>query len=145
MAISGLARAAPWAARLAVGGVFVVNVSCAAAFLWQPQQYAPAFELEGRPGRVMVQAVGLLFLMWNATYPRVLVQPDRRLALFGVILAQQVIGLGGETWLWLRLPPMHPALRDTGLRFILFDGAGLILMSGAFLWLMTVRRAGRRP
>ena len=141
---SGLARsAAPWAARLAAGSVFVANVSCAAAFLLQPERYVPAFELEGAPGRVMVQALGILFLMWNVTYPPVLIQPDRHWPVVGVILVQQALGLAGETWLWLSLPPAHSVLRDTGLRFMLFDGAGLVTMGSACLWLWLSRRPER--
>jgi hypothetical protein len=52
--------------------------------------------------------------------------------LFAVLLAQQAIGLVGESWLWLTLPPGHEALRITGLRFILFDGAGLVAMAIAY-------------
>lgn len=128
--------AAEWAARGAVGLVFLVNVACALAFLLQPELYAPAFEIGETPGRVVVQAFGLLFLMWNATYPLVLWRPRAHLALFGVVLVQQVLGLAGETWLWLSLPPGHAALAATGLRFILFDGFGLLLMATAFgaLW-----------
>ena len=54
---------------------------------------------------------------------------------FVVILAQQAIGLAGETWMWATLPPGHAALRATGLRFIAFDGAGLVGMGLAF-WLL---------
>ncbi len=35
--------------------------------------------------------------------------------------------------MWLTLPPGHPALSSTGLRFIVFDAAGLILMGIAYL------------
>lgn len=130
---------AEWTARGAVGLVFLVNVACALAFLLQPELYAPAFEIGGTPGRVAVQAIGLLFLMWNATYPPVLWRPRAHLALFGVVLVQQALGLAGETWLWLDLPPGHAALASTGLRFILFDGFGLLIMAAAFLGLQATR------
>ncbi len=128
--------AAEWAARGAAGLVFLVNVACALAFLLQPELYAPAFELDGTPGRIVVQAFGLLFLMWNATYPPVLWRPRAHFTLFGVVLVQQALGLAGETWLWLGLPPAHAALAGTGLRFILFDGFGLLIMAAAYgaLW-----------
>ncbi|MBP7692920.1 MAG: hypothetical protein KA764_13440 [Anaerolineales bacterium] len=118
-------------ARLAVGLVGAVNVACALAFLFQPERYTAAFEVAGRPGQVMVQALGLAFLMWNATYPPVLWNPERQRALLSVIVAQQALGLAGETWLWWQLPPAHTALAATGLRFILFDGAGLLLLGAA--------------
>lgn len=123
-----------WLARLAVGTVFCFNVACALAFIAHPERYVAAFEVAGVPGRVMVQGIGILFLMWNATYPPVLLQPARQRLLFAIVLAQQAIGLAGETALWLSLPAGHAALRATGLRFILFDGGGLAAMTLAF-WL----------
>lgn len=130
---------AQWFARMAVGLVFAVNVSCAAAFILWPQNYAAGFEVSGVPGLTLVRGMGLLFLMWNATYPLVLWQPGAHRALFAVILAQQLMGVLGETWLWLALPPGHAALSATGLRFILFDGLGLLLMGLAFWFLHRAR------
>jgi hypothetical protein len=124
-----------WTARLSVGLVFVINISCAVAFIWQPERYAPGFELTGLPGQIAVQGFGILFLMWNATYPAVLFHPVRNKTLFVVILVQQLTGLIGETWLWVQLPEGHQALQSTGLRFILFDGFGLVLMGAAFIFL----------
>ncbi len=124
-----------WLARFIVGGVFLMNVSCALAFLLQPDTYSPGFEVAGVPGRVYVQGLGILFLMWNATYPLVLFHPIRYRALFVVVLVQQAIGFTGETWLWLTLPSGHSPLQTTGLRFMLFDGVGLIAMGGAY-WLL---------
>jgi hypothetical protein len=133
-------RLALWVARLVVGVVFFFNVTCALAFLAQPSRYAPGFEVGGVPGQVLVRGIGVLFLMWNATYPPVLARPDRHRVLFAVILAQQAIGVAGETWMWLTLPPGHAALRATGLRFIGFDAAGLLGMALAF-WLLERQRA----
>ena len=124
-----------WPARFIVGAVFVLNVSCALAFLLRPDRYAPGFELTGVQGRIMVQAIGILFLMWNATYPLVVIHPHRYRTLFAVVLAQQVIGVVGETWLLTTLPVGHPALWTTGVRFIIFDGLGLIGM-GILFWLL---------
>lgn len=123
-----------WTVRLVVGVVFFFNVTCALAFIARPGDYAPAFEVSGVPGETLVRGMGILFLMWNATYPPVLVRPDRQRTLFAVILAQQAIGVVGETAMWATLPPGHPALWATGLRFILFDGAGLVAMGLAFGW-----------
>ena len=133
------ARIAVWLARISVGSVFGLNISCALAFLFQPERYAPGFEVDGLPGRLMVQALGLLFIMWNVTYPPVVFRPDSQLVLFGVILVQQAIGLAGETWLWSALPPGHPVLWNTGLRFIIFDGLGLVLMGLSCLALLSRR------
>ena len=121
-------------ARLAVGVVFFFNVTCAVAFIAQPSRYAPGFEVGGVPGQVLVRGIGILFLMWNATYPPVLVRPDRHRALFAVMLAQQAIGVAGETWMWLMLPPGHGDLWATGLRFISFDAAGLRVVARSNRW-----------
>lgn len=129
-----------WFVRLVVGIVFFFNVTCALAFIARPGDYAPSFEVSGLPGEILVRGMGILFLMWNATYPPVLARPDRQRVLFAVILAQQAIGVIGETAMWVTLPPGHPALWSTGLRFILFDSAGLVGMGLAF-WTL-VRGAG---
>ena len=124
-----------WLARFVVGVVFVINVSCALVFLLRPDHYVPGFELSGVQGRIMVQAIGILFLMWNATYPLVVIHPERYRTLFAVVLVQQAIGAFGETWLLASLPVGHPALWATGVRFIVFDGFGLIGM-GILFWLL---------
>jgi hypothetical protein len=62
----------------------------------------------------------------------VILQPARHRLLFAVVLAQQAIGLAGEAWLWLALPEGHDALRATGLRFIVFDGAGLLALIAGY-------------
>lgn len=129
-----------WISRLVVGIVFFFNVTCALAFVTKPDQYTAAFEVSGVPGRVLVRGIGMLFLMWNVTYPLVLARPDRHRTLFAVILVQQAIGLVGETWMWLTLPPGHAALWITGLRFIFFDGAGLVGM-GIVFWLLRWTRS----
>ncbi len=125
-------RAVAWVVRITVGSVFLTNVACALAFVGWPGHYTAAFELQGVPGRTMVRGVGLLFLMWNATYPPVLWNPWKHRTTMAVVLAQQTVGLVGETWMWATLPAGHGALQATGLRFILFDGVGLALMSVAF-------------
>ena len=104
-----------------------------------PDKYSPGCEVAGVPGRIYVQGLGILFLMWNATYPPVIFHPIRYPPLFVVILIQQAIGFVGETWLWLTMPPGHSLLQATGLRFMLFDGIGLIAMAGAY-WLLMRQR-----
>jgi hypothetical protein len=128
-----------WLARLVVGTVFFFNVTCALAFVTQPDRYAPGFEVSGVPGRTLVRGIGILFLMWNATYPPVLFRPAQHRTLFAVVLIQQAIGLAGETWMWATLPAGHPALAATGLRFMAFDGAGLVGMTAVF-WLLRRQR-----
>lgn len=138
--------AARWFARLAVGSVFAVNVACALSFIFRPEYYTAGFELSGIPGKVTVQGYGILFLMWNVTYPAVILRPQAEKTLFLIILVQQAIGCVAETWMWLTLPGAHLALRATGLRFILFDGAGLVWMGVAYILLrLTGPRSGSLP
>lgn len=127
---------AEWLSRAAVAAVFAVNIDCALSFIAAPERYTGGFELADIPGAAAVRGLGIAFLMWNATYPLVIWQPSRHLALFGVVLAQQAIGLAGEAWLLGTLPPGHDALVSSIMRFIVFDGAGLALMAAAFTALL---------
>ena len=117
-----------WAARVAVGLVLVSNLSAAIPFLLHSDRYAATFELTGVAGAAMVRGLGILFVMWSAAYLPLIAHPDRHRVLFGVIVAQQVVGLFGETWILTSLPPGHAALTAGGLRFIAFDAAGLVLL-----------------
>jgi hypothetical protein len=125
-------KRAVWLARLAVGAVFLANLSAALPYLIWPRPYAAGFELEGVPGDVIVRGLGVLFLMWNATYPPVIVSPDRQRTLFAVILVQQLLGILGQLWIGAALPAGHAALRATGARFLAFDVTGLAAMGIAF-------------
>jgi hypothetical protein len=126
-----------WLARLVLAVVFFFNVTCALAFIAGPAAYAASFEVSGVAGEVLTRGIGILFLMWNATYPLAMWNPYRYRWLFLIVIAQQAIGLGGETWMLLTLPPGHPVLATTGWRFIAFDGGGFLAMLAAFtlLWL----------
>ncbi len=130
-----------------VGMVFILNISCALAFIFQPEKYMGGFEIGGVQGRLVVQALGILFLMWNATYPPVLIDPVKHKTLFAVLLVQQAMGFIGESWLFLTLPAGHAAIKATVLRFIYFDGGGLILMGLAYYFLMKKAAVGidRQP
>lgn len=123
---------AVWA-RIALGLVLAANLSAAIPYVLDPAAYAGAFELSGAPGAAMVRGLGILFLMWNVTYLPVIVDPLRERTVFGIVLAQQVIGLAGESWILASLPPGHAVLAASGLRFIVFDSAGLVLLLAAFL------------
>jgi hypothetical protein len=131
-----------WLARIIVGVVFLVNINAALAFILQPGSYVSGFEVEGVPGRVIVQGIGILFLMWNVTYPLVILHPNRHFNIYAIILIQQSIGVIGETWIWLSLPAGYEALKQTGLRFIYFDGGSLIAMLAVYLLLLRQRRSG---
>ncbi|WP_232050916.1 hypothetical protein [Arabiibacter massiliensis] len=133
-------RRAVWVARLAFLAVFVANVQCAVQFVLWPEAYAGGFELAGVPGAAAVRGIGVAFLMWNATYPAVIASPLRFRALAVVVLAQQLVGLVGETWIRLSLPAGHVLLAASIERFVAFDAAGLVLMAAAFVWLMLAAR-----
>lgn len=137
---SSRAELAEWIARLAVAAVFAINLECALSFIVAPERYAAGFELMGIPGMAAVRGLGIAFLMWNATYPLVIWQPRRNRALFGVVLAQQTIGLAGETWLLATLPAGHDALAASTVRFAAFDGAGLVLMAAALAAVLLTAR-----
>ncbi len=125
-------RTALWLARLALIVVFFFNVSCALAFVVRPAAYAPGFEVSGVVGEVLVRGIGILFLMWNVTYPLAIWDPWRCRWLFLIVIIQQAIGLTGETWMLLALPAGHAALATTGWRFVAFDGGGLVAMLVTF-------------
>ena len=122
-----------WIARILVTAVFIMNVQSALAFIVRPGAYTSGFELSGTVGLYLVRAIGILFLMWNATYPPVILWPGRYRVLFGVVVVQQVIGLAGESWLLSSLDPGHQTLAATAARFVFFDTLGLIALAAAFL------------
>ena len=124
-----------WLSRLLIGIVFAWNVQAAAIFIVNPGAFVAAYELSGAAGEAAVRGVGVLFLMWNVPYAAALWHPVRyRLALI-LAVVMQAIGLAGETFIRLSLPDGHAALSASILRFILFDGAGLVLLLVA-VWLV---------
>lgn len=133
-------RTATWVARVVVAVVFVLNVQCALSFVLWPGSYVGGFELSGTAGEVAVRGIGVAFLMWNVTYPAVIVSPRRFTALYVVVLVQQLVGLVGELWILIGLPAGHEAIADSIGRFVAFDAAGLIAMAAAFVWLRLSQR-----
>jgi len=129
-----------WAGRILIGAVFLWNVQCAIAFLAAPVTYAPGFELSGAPGEAMVRGLGVLFLMWNVPYLVALLDPVRHRTSLYEAVAMQAIGLAGESLILWTLGGGHPATGSTVLRFIAFDGAGLI----ALLLAVWITRGSRR-
>jgi hypothetical protein len=122
-----------WIARILVSAVFTANLSAAIPFVVDPVRFTAGFELSGIPGEVSVRGLGIAFLMWNATYIPLLYHPERYRIVFTIVLAQQVIGLLGESLMLFMLPDGHGSLRSTGMRFIVFDGLGFVLLFLAFL------------
>lgn len=136
---SRLLTVATWTVRLCFAFVFVVNVQCALGFALTPEAYMGAYELAGVPGRVAAQGIGIAFLMWNCTYPLVIWKPQRHTTLAAVVLAQQAVGLIGESLIRATLPAGHDLLASSIDLFIAFDGIGLVLMGASFVFLLIAR------
>ncbi|MEL7625271.1 MAG: hypothetical protein AAGU15_00215 [Anaerolineaceae bacterium] len=126
-------RLQEWIARVLIGLVLTMNLACAIDFIARPQLYLSGYELSGEVGRVVIIGYGILFLMWQVPYFFALYQPRR----FRVSLIQanmmQAIGFIGETLLFRTIPLEHRVLRGSILRFIYFDGGGLVLLIIALL------------
>jgi len=130
-----------WLARLLIGAVLLVNLQCALAFLRQPQAYMAGFGLSGAAGAGMMRALGLLFVMWNVPYAFACVHPIKYRTSLIEALLMQTIALLGETLILLTGDFQNPAIRATVGRFILFDGAGLLMLFIAF----ALTRSGKKP
>jgi len=126
-------KSAPlWFARAALLAVLIANMTAAIPYVLRPADYAAAYELTGVPGEVTVRGFGILFLMWAVPFIPAIWHPTRNRVAFVCVLAMQVIGLAGESLMLAGLPAGHAALRATGLRFIAFDGAGLVILLIAY-------------
>jgi hypothetical protein len=112
--------------------VLASNLSAAVPMVLWPDRYTGGFEVAGTPGLVLVRSIGLLFLMWVVPYVPAILHPQRYRICLMVILAQQCIGLLGESLMAVVLPAGHPALWATGTRYIIFDTAGLFLLGAAW-------------
>lgn len=118
-----------WLSRFLILVVTFLNLECAISFLVNPGSYAPAYELTGDVGNAMIQSLGLLFVMWNVPYVVALIHPlKHRLSLIEAVIMQG-IGVIGETILLFSIPGSHPILTASVIRFIIFDGGGLVLLS----------------
>ena len=131
-----------WLVRGLIALVTAWNLQAALVFILRPERFAPGFELTGESGAVAVRGTGILFLMWNVPYLVALWHPRKfRLAL-KIALAMQLIGLVGESLILITLPDGHALLSTSIIRFIIFDGGGLILLLGAF-WILNRNTALR--
>jgi len=123
-----------WLARTLIGIVFIINVQSAVVFFANPARFAPTYELTGISGQAAIRGFAVLFIMWNVPYVVALINPIKyRISLYEAI-AMQIIGLAGESLILQSLPTEHTILRDSILRFIVFDGSGLVsLISAAWI------------
>lgn len=122
-----------WIARILIGLVLGMNLACAVDFVARPELYLSAYELSGEVGRVVIIGYGILFLMWQVPYFFALANPRlHKVSLFQAIL-MQAIGLIGESLLYRTIPLEHVLLRGSILRFIWFDGGGLVVLVIAYI------------
>lgn len=127
-----------WVSRVLIGAVAFSNLLAAFQFMLQPDIYAPGFELQGEIGTAMIQGMGLLFLMWNVPYIVALLHPYQHLVSLIEAVVMQAIGVIGESILLSLLQGSHPVIRASVIRFIFFDGGGLVLLLaalGCVLWM----------
>jgi hypothetical protein len=124
-----------WLSRACIAVVFLANVQCALAFIVWPKTFAPAYELTGEVGAATIQAIGVLFLMWNVPYAVALWHPVRQRRSLWEAVVMQAIGVVGELILTATLPPGHPVLHAAMLSFIGFDGFGFLLLAAA-VWIV---------
>ena len=124
-----------WLARLLIALVMAWNLQAAFVFLTWPGAFAPGFELSGLPGEAAMRGIAVLFVMWNVPYVLAAWHPVRQLTSLKEAAVMQLIGLLGESAIFLSLPPVHTTLQGSILRFIAFDGSGLLALLAA-LWLV---------
>jgi len=124
-----------WTTRFLIAIVTAWNLQAAVIFLISPGAFVHAYELSGVPGEAVVRGVGVLFLMWNVPYVFAAIHPLRFWLGLVFALLMQLIGLLGESYIFSTLRPEHAILRGSILRFIAFDGAGLVLL--ALAWLLS--------
>ncbi|MCJ7625162.1 MAG: hypothetical protein MUO76_16815 [Anaerolineaceae bacterium] len=124
----GVSRNNIWISRGLISLVLLINIQCALIFLSSPELYAPAFELGGVAGNAVIQGFGILFLMWNVPYFFAILHPQKnRISLFEAVL-MQMIGLIGESILFLGFPEGHSVIQASIARFVIFDGIGLLIL-----------------
>ena len=131
----------PILARALIGIVTFFNLQCALYFLFRPADYAPGFELTDVPGSAIIQGMGLLFIMWNIPYLFALVNPLKYMVSLVEAVIMQAVGVFGESILFLGLKGEHPLVRASVLRFIYFDGGGLILLALALFLILRFKRS----
>lgn len=116
-----------------IGLVTAWNLQAALIFIGSPGGFVRAYELSGAAGEAAVRGFGVLFLMWNVPYLFALKDPIRYQLALTFALLMQLTGLIGESYIFSTLGVDHQLLRSSILRFIAFDGAGLVLLAVAYI------------
>jgi hypothetical protein len=117
-----------WVGRVLIGVVIFINLQSALAFFFHPATYAPWYEFEGIAGTAAIRGFGVLFIMWNIPYIVALIHPQKYHVSLLEAIAMQMIGLTGESFILNALPAEHTILRGSIIRFIAFDGGGLVAL-----------------
>ena len=129
------AKSRLWLSRLLIAIVTGWNLQAALVFILWPERFMHGFELTGIPGAAAVRGTGILFAMWNVPYLVALWNPQKYRLVLGIAIVMQLVGLVGESLILVTLPQVHTLLRASIVRFITFDGGGLLLLALAF-WLV---------
>lgn len=129
-----------WVSRILIGAVAFSNLLAAFQFMLQPNNYVSSFELQGESGAAVIQGMGLLFLMWNVPYIVALLHPVKHYVSLIEAVAMQAIGVVGESLLLFLLQGGHQIIRASVIRFIFFDGGGLVLLLVAFGCVLWIRK-----
>lgn len=117
-----------WVIRLLVFAVFASNMYCAITFFVNPGAYVDAYQLSGEGARAAISGIGIAFAMWNVTYVPLIVFPYKFSMLIWIVIAQQIIGLAGEIWIYSGLGLSQAIVASSIMRFVLFDTVGLVLL-----------------
>jgi hypothetical protein len=131
-----------WIIRLLIALVFASNILCAFQFVANPSGYIQQFDLGGEAGIVVIRSLGILFIMWNVPYAIAIYQPYRYSITLIAALLMQLIGLIGETWIYFSIQNLVNT-RSSIMRFMIFDFAGLVLLSVAFAFVFNKRKNDR--
>lgn len=134
-----------WAARLLIAIGLLWNLQAAVQFMLKPAAFAPEFQLEGVPGRAAVVGYGILFLMWQVPYGFALLHPVRfKVSLWSAFI-MQTIGVIGESLLLSTIPGEYLLLRGSIVRFIIFDGAGVLILVVALILTRNLHYSSETP
>jgi hypothetical protein len=96
------------------------------------------FDLDGELGNVTIRSIGILFLMWNVPYAIAILYPARYPIVLISAVIMQFIGFVGETYLYLNIQFLENT-RLSIFRFMIFDYAGLVLLSIALIIVMRIK------
>lgn len=126
-------RGPVWFTRIAALVVLAWNLQLILGLIFEPVLFGGPLELSGSVGVAAARGLGVALLMWNVTYPWVIVDPIRYRPVHVIMLVQQVIGIVGESWIWADVHATHALLATNVERFLCFDVSGLILLGVSFI------------